>query len=103
MKWTSKSIQSLPQRLSNATLSGGVERPLPGEAVSNGANQIRLASRQPDRERARRALGALFPDGPPDAASLPNKRLAKQVNEWLEANGQPSVGQRTIQRAAGRP
>src|SRR5262245_52097798 len=61
------------------------------------------ASRQPHRERARRALAVLFPDGTPDAAVLPNKLLAKQVNEWLETNGQAPVTLRTIQRAAGRP
>ena len=60
-------------------------------------------TRQPNRERARRALVALFPKGVPDAATLPNKLLAKKVNDWLEAKEQPSVSQRTIQRAAGRP
>ena len=60
------------------------------------------ARRQPGRERARRALEALFGSRVPDAAALPNKRLAAQVNEWLEERKQPSVGQRTIQRAAGR-
>jgi hypothetical protein len=61
------------------------------------------ASRQPERERARRALADLFPNGPPDAATLSNKLLAKRVNEWLEAKKQPTLKQRTIQRAAGRP
>lgn len=60
------------------------------------------ASRQPHRERARRALTALFPDGPPDAATLPNKLLAKQVNDRLKAEKQPTVEERTILRAAGR-
>ena len=61
------------------------------------------ASQQPERERARRAIAALFPDGPPDAAELPNKLLVNQVNDWLEANNLPSVEQRTIRRAARRP
>ena len=61
------------------------------------------ASRQPERERARRAIKALFPEGVPDAATLSNKRLAKKVNEWLELNKEEPVQQRTIQRAAGRP
>jgi hypothetical protein len=60
------------------------------------------ATRQPHRERARRALDAMFPEGIPDAATIPNKLLAKQVNDWLEARKQPPVRLRTIQRAAGR-
>jgi hypothetical protein len=62
----------------------------------------RPETRQPDRERARRVLAALFPDDIPDAAALPNKHLAKKVNDWLAVKGQPPVKQRTIQRAAGR-
>jgi hypothetical protein len=57
---------------------------------------------QPARERARRALEALFDSGVPDAAALPNKHLAAMVNNWLKERKQPPVGQRTIQRAAGR-
>jgi hypothetical protein len=60
-------------------------------------------TRQPQRERARRALAALFPGGPPDAATLPNKHLANRVNDWLTAHDMEPVGQRSIQRAAGRP
>jgi hypothetical protein len=103
--------RTLPQRLSNATLSGGTVldgRLLPDKGASVDLNQLgqsapNPASRQPHRERARRALAALFPDGLPDAATLSNKLLAKRVNEWLKANKQPLVEQRTIQRAAGRP
>ena len=56
------------------------------------------------RERARLALQALFGSEIPDAVALPNKHLAQQVNEWLRAppRKMPPVGQRTIQRAAGR-
>jgi hypothetical protein len=60
------------------------------------------ATRQPQQERARRVLQALFGSEVPDAAVLPNKHLAAQVNKWLEERKQPPVGQRTIQRAAGR-
>src|SRR5262249_21554922 len=48
-------------------------------------------TRQPHRERARRALDALFGSEVPDAAALPNKHLAARVNEWLEARKQPPV------------
>jgi hypothetical protein len=60
------------------------------------------ATRRPQYERARRALTALFGSEVPDAATLPNKRLADKVNKWLEDHQQPPVGQRTVQRAAGR-
>jgi hypothetical protein len=116
MKQTNKLIPSLPQRLSNATLSDeGASVDLSqldkntkiaavvGWSQSRDQSSHNPASRQPQRERARRALIALFPDGPPDAATLSNKALAKIVNEWLESQGQAPVNQRTIQRAAGRP
>ena len=59
-------------------------------------------TRQPHRERARRALDALFGSKVPDAAALPNKPLGKKVNDWLTKRSEPPVQQRTIQRAAGR-
>jgi hypothetical protein len=61
-----------------------------------------LATRQPARERARRALKELYGSRAPDEAALSNKALEKAVNEWLEANSMRPVAQRTIRRAAGR-
>ena len=66
------------------------------------ARQLAAATRQPQQERARRALKALFGSTVPDAAALPNKHLADKVNKWLKDDKQPPVGQRTIRRAAGR-
>jgi hypothetical protein len=60
------------------------------------------ATRGPQRERARRALTALFGSKVPDAATLPNKLLVDKVNKWLDDQQQPPVGPRTVQRAAGR-
>jgi hypothetical protein len=74
------------------------EGPSPGVNIES-ANR---ATRQPQRERARRALAVLFPAGIPDAAELPNSHLDKRVNEWLKAQGQPELNQRTIRRAANR-
>jgi hypothetical protein len=75
---------------------GGQQPTAAGDSPKN------AATRQPPRERARRVLQALFGSEVPDAAVLPNKHLAAQVNKWLEERKQPPVGQRTIQRAAGR-
>jgi hypothetical protein len=63
------------------------------------------ATRQPERERARRALTALFPGFPdtvPDPATVPNKHLDVEVNNWLKVHGEKPVTQRTVRRAAGR-
>jgi hypothetical protein len=60
-------------------------------------------TRQPVRERARRALAALFSSEIPDAATLPNKLLVDKVNAWLKTQGLSIVDERTIRRAAGRP
>jgi len=60
------------------------------------------ATRQPQSERARRALLALYGKNIPDAAALPNKHLEKQIDQWLRKQGQPPISGRTIRRAAGR-
>jgi hypothetical protein len=60
------------------------------------------ATRQPQRERARRALSALYGKKVPDPAALPNKHLEKQINDWLREHRQPPISGRTIRRAAGR-
>src|SRR5262249_31423567 len=70
--------------------------------TADGDSPKNTATRQPQQERARRALKALFGSEVPDAAALPNKHLANKVNKWLEARKQLPVKQRTIQRAAGR-
>ncbi len=60
------------------------------------------ATRQPERERARRVLFAIFGDNVPDPGELSNKLLLDQIHKWLETNKQKSLGYRTILRAAGR-
>jgi hypothetical protein len=73
-----------------------------GGQTPHGAAPKNKATRQPQQERVRRALDGLFGSKVPDAASLPNKLLAKKVNEWLKERNEPPVQQRTVQRAAGR-
>jgi hypothetical protein len=63
---------------------------------------------QPKRDRAKAAIHALWPDGVPDQAILPNGKLCRQVTEWLKVDcKQRSVlpilpGDDTILRATGR-
>jgi hypothetical protein len=97
---TSGECSDLNAQPSNPSNKGGRSPTADGDAPKN------TAKRRPqlDRERARLALQALFGSEIPDAVALPNKHLADQVNKWLRAppRKMPPVGQRTIQRAAGR-
>ena len=56
-----------------------------------------IATRQPARERARRALDRL-----PAAKPASNSELVKQVNDLLHNNGEPRVSPAAIMRASGR-
>jgi hypothetical protein len=58
--------------------------------------------RRPRRERVEQAIKDPYPNGVPDQASESNKILLKKVDDWLEANKLPGVGDDTILRAAGR-
>ena len=63
----------------------------------------RAATRgQPAFDRAKRAIGELWPGGPPDQAGLPNKQLEGRVEDKLKELGLLSVSPDTIRRAAGR-
>jgi hypothetical protein len=68
----------------------------------SGLQPERRQRTRPSRSRAGRAIAALYGDAIPDDATLPNKNLCKQINEWLKLNNQLSVGNDTILRAAGR-
>ena len=66
------------------------------------ASEERVTSRQPSRERARRALHAKYGNDLPDQASLPNSLLCKEVGDWLKTNNWPTVSDDTMLRAARR-
>jgi hypothetical protein len=55
---------------------------------------------QPERNRAKSAVAALYPDGVPGTVS--DVRLCKAVKDWCQKNGQPDISEDTILRAAGR-
>jgi hypothetical protein len=57
---------------------------------------------QPERDRAKDALAALYPKGVPDQGTLSNVRLHKAVGDWCQQNGRPEISKDTILRAAGR-
>lgn len=57
---------------------------------------------KPAHERCGRALLALYPDGLPEQADLPNINVCKAVGEYLKNNGLPGASDDSILRAAGR-
>ena len=80
-----------PDFLAHLTLPTALEDSTPNKQV-----------RRPQRERAERAIKALYPNDVPDQASEPSQVLFKKVGDWLKDNKLPSVGDDTILRAAGR-
>jgi hypothetical protein len=65
------------------------------------ANQI-PGRTQPARERAKKALDAIYPTAIPKQSAVPNKVLLAKVNEWLKANRELAVKLDSVLRAAGR-
>ena len=58
---------------------------------------------RPQRERAKEAIDALWPDGVPPQSKLRNTSLLKCVHDHLKKNDSPeSISDDTILRAAGR-
>jgi hypothetical protein len=59
---------------------------------------------RPDFDRAKAAITALYPNGPPDKVAIPNKTLCRRVSEKLEESHPelPPVSNDTILRAASR-
>jgi hypothetical protein len=62
----------------------------------------RTPRKQPLRERARRALDELYPDGVPDQITKSNAELVSAVNAHLTAKREKGLSPDTILRAAGR-
>jgi hypothetical protein len=58
---------------------------------------------RPQRERAKDAIDALWPNGVPPQSELRNASLLKRVNDHLKKNGHPEpISNDSILRAAGR-
>jgi len=60
------------------------------------------ARAQPQRDRAKMALDALYPNGVPGRASKSDAELVLAVNIWLKNNELFEVSRESILRAAGR-
>jgi len=71
----------------------------PGKTAS-GAGSTKKS--RPAFERARTAIGELYPQGVPGQAVEPNVNLCRRVGEKLKTGGLPGVSDDTILRAAGR-
>jgi len=62
----------------------------------------RLPRTQSARERARRAITELFPNGVPDPATKSHPELIRAVENQIKRLGLQNVSRDTILRAAGR-
>jgi hypothetical protein len=62
----------------------------------------RTARTQPLRERARRALEELYPNGVPDPISKSDAELVRAVDAQIKKRGEQGLSHDTILRAAGR-
>jgi hypothetical protein len=76
-----------------ATAQGAARPMQPGE---------RLPRTQSARERARRAITELFPNGVPDQATKSHPELIRAVENQIKRLGLQNVSRDTILRAAGR-
>jgi hypothetical protein len=74
------------------TRRGAAEEPSPGGPRKG----------SPALERARKAIGLIYPDGVPSQEIVPNAILCRHVGEKLRVNKLPGVSDDTILRAAGR-
>jgi hypothetical protein len=84
---------ALPESLTRTLDVGNVQ------PDGRSSEQQRQPRSQPERERAKTALAALYPKGVPDAVS--DAGLYKTIGDWCQQNGGP-VSKDTILRAAGR-
>jgi hypothetical protein len=62
----------------------------------------RTPRKQPLRERAKRALDELYPNGVPDQVSVSDAELFSAVNALIKKRGEKGLSHDTILRAAGR-
>jgi hypothetical protein len=84
---------ALPESLTRTLDAGNAQPDVP--------EQQRQPRRQPQRERAERAIAAVYPNGIPDQGTVSDAWLCKAVGDWCQQNGW-NISEDTILRAAGR-
>jgi hypothetical protein len=89
---------ALPESLTR-TLDAGNANAQPDGGPPERQRQPR---NQPERERAKSAVAAVYPNGVPNQSTVSNVRLYKAVGDWCQQNGRPDISKDTILRAAGR-
>ena len=87
-------------RHGNEEIEGRHPDEQPQQPPDDQPQQPRVGTR-PTRERASRALQALYPNGVPDQVTLSNAKLLRAVGDWLDQKLE-DVSDPTILRAAGR-
>jgi len=73
-----------------------------GTLSSQAGGRVPRVAKRPTRERATKALKAIYPNVIPSMTDEPNDILCQKVGKWLKANKLPDVKNDTILRAAGR-
>jgi hypothetical protein len=92
LEWIELFVPDIIERFGGAQQRGKASRSIKPAAAKG----------QPTFDRAKRAITELWPDGPPEQAVLPNKKLVGLVEEKLKELGLPRGSPDTILRAAGR-
>jgi hypothetical protein len=85
-----------------AVTGGGNGPPTHAPAARPTQPRERTPRRQPLRERARKALDELYPNGVPDPISKSNAELVSAVDAHIAAKRETCLSRDTILRAAGR-
>jgi hypothetical protein len=96
--WDVQEIELWRSEVTNVLCTAGAQ----GQSAHAASEIVATSRNQPTRERAQRALNALYRDRLPDQATVPNAILCGRVGEWLRENGLSDVSDDTILRAAGR-
>jgi hypothetical protein len=89
------------RRLNRADLLDWLGRQVPIPMAEPGSTKPAARSRE-KRDRALRAIAALWPAGVPSKAELPNQRLVHQASRWLANQHISAPSKETILRAAKR-
>jgi hypothetical protein len=101
--WENRPLDLIELSTANVieVLCGGAGQSSDNERVRPAKQKSRDRS-QPAFERARDAIGNIYPNGVPRQAEEPNKNLCRRVSEKLKQARLPDVSDDTILRAAGR-